>query len=414
MEQLCIRCKGKGLCGKPCKILSRMADFAPKIKTHFSGSAPPEIFVGRAGYPDVFSGILSPNQFGDTSQFSLPESWVSNKLSIEQILQKRGQMIYARQKVLVSHSGANNTRDQNFFHHGHIKSMQSRSIKDVMQNLALSSKPVSTEFFLKKSPKLEITASKYFSIMANPAPIQKVILEENPKVPQKVDYITSDYDVNATTALKELYKTGIINSHLNKLLSAGLLGVKIQRKMVPTRWAITAVDDILSKSLLERVRNYPEINEIHIFHSEYNGNHYEFLLLPGSWSFEVIEAWTLSSGVGFSQDYESFYGRKNYASNVTGAYYANRLAILEYLEKIHRQASVLVLRHITEEYYAPLGVGILRETTREAFKQPSEKATDVQDAFSKIQHRFPLAGQFEEKSWLLKNYNKQKKLGNWF
>lgn len=395
MEQLCIRCKGKGLCGKPCKILAKMLDFAPKIKTHFSGSAPPEIFVGRAGYPDVYSGILSPNQFGDTSQFSLPESWVSNKLSIEQILQKRGQMIYAR-------------------HQGHIKSMQSRSIKNVMQNLALSSKPVSTEFFLKKSPKLEITASKYFSIMANPAPIQKVILEENPKVPQKVDYLTSDYDVSATTALKELYKTRIINSHLNKLLSAGLLGVKIQRKMVPTRWAITAVDDILSKSLLERVRNYPELSEINIFHSKYNGNHYEFLLLPGSWSFEVIEAWTLSSGIGFSQDYESFYGRKNYASNVTGAYYANRLAILEYLEKIHRQASVLVLRHITEEYYAPLGVGILRETTREAFKQPSEKATDIQDAFNKIQPRFPLALQFKEKSWLLKNHNKQKKLKNWF
>jgi hypothetical protein len=248
--------------------------------------------------------------------------------------------------------------------------------------------------------------------MANPAPLHRAILEENPKVEKKVDYLTSDYDVKAVDAIKELYTSRIINSHLNKLLSAGLLGVKIQRKMVPTRWAITAVDDILSKSLLEKIRYYPELQEFQIFHSNYNGNYYEFLLLPGSWAFEVIEAWTISSGMGFSQDYESFFPRKNYADNVTGAYYANRLAVCEYLEKTKKQASVLVLRYISSDYYAPLGVGILRELSRKAFQNQPETPVSKEEAFKIMQKRFP-AENLIEKSVILREYKKQKKLSSW-
>ena len=98
MQSLCIRCKGKGLCGGPCKILSKFIDSAPRVKKHFSGSTPPEIFVGRTGYPNVFSGIISPNEKGETEIYSFPEEWVAGNLSIEQILLYRGKMIYARQE----------------------------------------------------------------------------------------------------------------------------------------------------------------------------------------------------------------------------------------------------------------------------------------------------------------------------
>lgn len=67
MDSLCIRCKGKGLCGKRCKILDSFIKDSPKIKEHFSGSSPPEVFVGRVDYPNVFCGVLSPNEWGDTA-----------------------------------------------------------------------------------------------------------------------------------------------------------------------------------------------------------------------------------------------------------------------------------------------------------------------------------------------------------
>ena len=381
-------------------IMAKLRNSFPKPKLHFSGSTPPEIFVGRMNYPNVFSGILSPDFKGDTSVMASPEEWVKNNLSIEQVLTHRGQMIYGRQLTNIK---------------------LQKSLSSVTQDLALSSKPVSTEFFLKRLPIQQYTSSKILSIMANPAPIDKVLLEENPFVEKKVDYLTSDYDVKATTAMQELYKSNIKISHMQKLLSVGLLGVKAQRKLVPTRWSITAVDDMISKDLMKNIKTYKEINEIFLFTDNYNGNHYNILLLPGEFKFEVIEAEiphidNLSKEnlavqqIGFWKDFEGFFGRKSYAESVTGAYYANRLAICEFLEKIKRQATILVLREITEEYYAPLGVGILRELTRRAMQNP-EKQESLIDALKLVDSRIKIPiKKFEEVSWILSNYKKQKRL----
>jgi len=423
MHSLCIQCKGKGLCGRPCEILSRFRDKAPRPRLHFSGPSPPEIFVGRIGYPFVNSGILAPSEHPQdkenkekASQLSSPEEWIEQDLNIEQILNMRGQLIYGRGQ-------------------SHIKSHQPTSLKKVTQELALSSKPVSTEVFLKKLPTVTFTASKLFQIITNPAPLKKAILEENPKVHKKVDYLTSDYDVKASTALTELYsvqtttQTRITTTHLQKLLSAGLLGTKNKRRMVPTRWSITAVDDTLGKQLLEKVRYYPELNQIQLFHHDYNGNHFEALLLPGNWSFEVIEVsmegstWSdtiHAQGNVFMQDYESFFKRKTYASNVVGAYYADRLAVCEYLNKIKRQATVFLCHEERPEYYAPLGVGIIRESLRKMFANLTK--TTSQEFPESIQEALITMGQrlhapiqrYKNMSWILENYGKQKKLGEFF
>jgi hypothetical protein len=39
--ELCVKCKGKGWCGKPCRIYSKIKGFIPKKTKHFSGSSPP-------------------------------------------------------------------------------------------------------------------------------------------------------------------------------------------------------------------------------------------------------------------------------------------------------------------------------------------------------------------------------------
>jgi hypothetical protein len=114
------------------------------------------------------------------------------------------------------------------------------------------------------------------------------------------------------------------------------------------------------------------------------------------------------------KDFESFFSRKEYAKNVTGAYYANRLSACEYLEKIKKQAQIIFLREISEEYYAPLGVGILRELARKAFLKEPEKPKDLSSAFDLIQSRLKIPmDKFKEVSILLKEYGKQKKLNRW-
>lgn len=401
-KDLCVRCKGRGYCGKPCPILAKF-QILGKAKTHFSGSSPPEIFVGRKGYPEINTGILATQELGDTQDFSQPEAWFANNFSIANILRLRGKLIYARFKSKIKDSGKNN------------------KFLNVMQEISMADKKVDTEIILKKAPASDLNLSNHSPVIGNPAPLKAARLEENPSIPRKIDYLTNDTDSKAVSAINELYKSRIPVSNIIKVLSAGLLGLGKNRKLVPTRWSITATDDTLSKLLLEKIRFYPEIGEILLFHAYYVGNHYEFLVLPDKFSFEVIEAylqgslWNLASGNFLSIDYESFNGRKKYASNVTGAYYTARLALCEYLEKIKRQASCLVMREERKEYYAPLGVGILREAARFAFSQQPEKFENIADALKTSQSRLQLPVEtFTKNSWLLKNYGKQTRLNKFF
>ncbi|MFH1451934.1 MAG: hypothetical protein ABIF88_02030 [archaeon] len=394
MESLCIKCKGKGLCGYPCRILNNFIDVAPKPRLHFTGSSAPEVFVGQYGYPNINSGILAPSDNDKIAEFATAEEWSKNNFSIENVLRIRAQLIYGKSQ-------------------SHIKS--TNKLKQVTQELALSSKPVSTEVFLHKKPILKFTTSSVFSPMTNPAPIKSAILQENPKVEKKVDYLTSDYDVKSVIALKELYNSKIPVDHLQKLLSVGLLGIKSSRRMVPTRWSITATDDTISKQLLEKIRYYKEIETFQLFEGNFVGNYIQILLLPGTFSFEAIEVWLAGSAytnkTAIATDYEFFHGRKTYASNITGGYYAMRFPVTEYLEKIKRQATVFIIRKITQEYYAPLGVGIVRETTRRALRNQPIFHEDKNQALNQISEVLKIPKEkILEHSKILNEYGKQKSL----
>jgi len=380
------------ICGKPnCKehtfILSKIKNI-----TEFSGSSPPEIFVGRHNYPDINIGILSPTSYGNTKIMSSPEEWHKQNLKIPEITALRGQLIYGRTQ-------------------SNIKKLNQRFLT-TMQEVALTHKSISTEFKLKKPVFANKEKDSYVPIISNTAPIEKAKLQENPKIKPKIDYITSDTDLKSSKAIQEL-ETQTSTSQIIKILSAGLLGIGSRRKLVPTRWSITAVDSNLSKEKLKKIKYLPEISDFMIFSSEYLGNHYEFLLIPDRWSFEVIER--LTNKPESWSDYESFFSRKKYAFSVTGAYYANRLALTEYLTKIKKQASCLVFREILPSYTTPLGVGILREASRNAFQQQPKKFTTLQEALDDIQTRIkqPLSN-YTQTSKLLKNYNTQTRLSNFF
>ncbi|MEK6926794.1 MAG: hypothetical protein AABX11_00020 [Nanoarchaeota archaeon] len=334
-------------------------------KKEISGSSPPEIFVGRWNYPNVYTGILSPEEYGNTKILSSPEIWHSKKLSIAEILANRNKLIYGRTQ-------------------NNIKNLQCNFIS-VMKEVAMTESSISTELTLKKPIETQKEQAPNNPLISRAAEIIHARLQENTKIKPKVDYLVSDIHSKSKDSIIELSKSPIETSTISKILSAGLLGLKNNRKLVPTRWSITAVDDTISKANLEKVRFYPEIKEILTFSSEYLGNHYEFLLLPNNYQFEVIEISLSNAGVW--KDYESLTPRKSYADSVTGAYYANRLALSEYLQKIKRQASCLVIREIRPEYSSPLGVGILRQISREAFQSIPEKSSTLKDALNKIQSR---------------------------
>ena len=361
--------------------------------TEFSGSSPPEIFVGRWNYPNVYTGILSPQEHGNSQILSSPEIWHKQQLPISEVIRLRNRLIYSRTP-------------------SNIKKLNTKFLS-VLKEIAMTHKSIVTEFKLKKPIRPHKERENRVPLISNAASLKKARLQENPKIKPKVDYLVNDTDAKSITSMLELEKSGISNYNIIKLLSAGLLGLKKNRRLVPTRWSITAVDDTLSKQKLKRIKLLQEISEISVFHAEYVGNHYEFLLLPDNWEFEVIEISLNIPGVW--HDHESFFQRKKYADSVTGAYYANRLALTEYLEKIKRQASCIVIREIRPAYTTPLGVGILRQISRDAFSKPPNKFPTIKEAFEDIQSRLKQPIQnYTSKSIILKNYGKQKKIFEFF
>lgn len=390
------------ICGKPaCKEHSSLLNNVRRI-SEFSGSSPPEVFIGKWNYPNVYVGILSPeNEFGNTKMLSSQEFWHGKRLSIPDILALRSRLIYGRAKSNVKKAIA--------------ESFNSRFLS-TLQEVAMTSKSITAEFKLQ-NPKIEKNRENdsHTPIISNAANVKSARLTENPKIEKKVDYLASDTDAKSQAAILELEKSKIPTSTIIKVLSAGLLGRGTRRKLVPTRWAITAVDDTLSKEKLEKIRYYREINDVLVFKAEYLGNNYHFLLIPDKFSFEVIEINRDNPELSW-HDYESFFGRKNYASSVTGAYYANRLGLCEYLEKIQRQCSCIVFREINPEIYTQsMGVGVLRQISREAFSNQPERFNSIPEALNKIQSEINLpVSAFTEKSNLLKNLGKQSRITSWF
>ncbi len=398
MGYICQQCNAKhpffkdGFC--PFQEVIRKFSFK-NFKLEFLGNTPPDIFVGNYNYPNVFSGILSPIEYKEETEIlSNPEEWFKEGLGIREILLNRSSMIYSRFK--------NNVKTQS-------------NLLNTMQEVSMSRKSVDVEFYLEKKPKLSMGVDLRNIPMSNPAPLRKAVVTENVNVDKNVEKFVYSDDIKSQEGILNLYNRGFNISYLIKLLSAGLLGIKDQRKLVPTKWSITAVDSLISRNLMKKIREYKWIDKFYVFHDTYLENHYEIILIPQEWSFEVIE--TKLPGLDESyywQDYEWHNDRKNYASDVTGAYYTNRLGVCEYLEKIKSQAGVLVLREIGN-YWAPLGVGILREVSRNVFNKEPLIFDNLKGVFDNIQERMRMdLNKVFNRSFLLKRYNSQMKLNNFF
>ena len=362
----------------------------------FTGTSPPSVFIGSAFYPKVFVGVLSPpKQEESTEILDSPEMWYKQRASISDIVGYRSQMVLSRFKT---------------------KSVAADpgKMEEVVQEVASAKKSADIEINLKNEPKFKFDFDQRASPVGSPAQVDKIRIVSNPSVEHRVDYIVSDNDMKAENAVVDLYNRGIEVSRVQKIFSSGMLGLNTQRKFVPTRWGITAVDDIIGKSLRKDVYHHPKIDEVTLYHNEYLGNHYEILLIPEAYQFELIESWANQAwGTGgYNTDYEPNGGRKDYASNTAGAFYVGRLAVLEHLNKIKRQASVLIVRDILPSYDVPLGIWQMRETVRGAFDSKPEKFSTVTQALLRLSSRMVRGSRWMGSSKLLKTMRQQKTIAS--
>lgn len=395
MNIRCIKCKGRGFCGRPyCAIATKITSqkrINQTAKQDFFGAAP-NVFIGRYGYPDINVGLLSTEEYDN---HDAPLLWSKNNYQIQQVIDLRTSLI-------------NSTFRTN------IKSFNDKML-EMSQEVSLAAKPVDVEVNLNKKPFFRLNFNQDTLPHGPRVKLKKASITENPKIPRKVDKVVSDPHLKAADAISAL-REKFDEHYITKVLSVGNLGVKTERKLVPTRWSITAVDDIIGKQLTDEIKRYPESDYLAFF-GGYLGNYYLTLFFPQCWSYELFET-VVGEKVSFATDHEPYQGRKYYAGNTAGGYYAARHAILEKLKHMKRQASVLALRFITEEYWAPLGVWVVREATRNSMRSKpiefgsKELMLKYARNFVKKKFNFNLDVLLRE-SKLLDNLNKQRRLADY-
>jgi len=375
---------------------------------NLNSNSPPSVFIGsKLKYPLVNVGILSPLERDENAWlYDDMKYWADENFQIGEVIKLRDSLLNSRFKSRVSDVRLN------------------KKFVQIAQEVAIASAPVDVEIELKNRLVLDRKKDRIVSPIGMSAPLKKARITENAKIDSKVDKVIND-EIKASEGIRYLYKNNFNEYALSKILSVGVLGLKKDKKLVPTRWSITAVDDSIGKNILEKVRAYPWIENYELFYGEFMGNQYILLFFPSVWSFELFElylpksSWNPSEQIKASTDFESYSGRKEYAFSTAGGYYAARLPILEYLNSIKKQAGVLAIRIETPSYWASLGVWVVRESVRKALKNQIMKFSSLNEileganSISKLKYNFDNS-EILKQSKLLSQIKTQKSLRNWF
>jgi len=358
----------KGKEGYLKKLTAEMYIPSQEFGTELDGSSPPSLFIGSWNYPRVFAGPMIAPLHGDTAILDRPESWIGQKKSQEEIIRYRLKLVRGKKSVSVT-------------------DLDSR-FADKLRDISLSASSVESEVQFSRPPR-GMSFSDEHTPFGPSGPIDRLEIDASSWDPH-LEKVYNDGDLLAADALVDLHEKGLPLSSIQKAFSVGAMGRRKRRRMVPTRWSITACDSTLANRMLQKVRHYDSIDCPQVREACSLNNYYAVILLPGAWQYEWMEAFLhiLGDEELIFSDYEASGGKKGY-SRVGGCYYSCKMAVLEGLARERKQAGAIVLR---EAYpgYVPLGVFNVRENVRNAMQAGPRTFDDMLGALKYVGSRLEL------------------------
>ncbi|MFY9967629.1 MAG: hypothetical protein WAK50_18005 [Nitrososphaeraceae archaeon] len=328
-----------------------------------SGATPPSVFIGRYGYPKVKVGPMVPPFHGDTTILDKPEMWLGK--SLEDIVRYRLSLVRGVSDI-------------------NVHATSGRYI-ETLQELAMASKSAESEALFEKKPVADIEQEKDLGESAPFGPVAplKSFKTASLSIDKRLENVYYDKDLRAAEAIVDLFQQEVEVSRIHRVLSVGMLGLQKNRRLVPTRWSISATDNIISVSLIKSIVSYAQIDLFEVYKHSHLGNYYSVILIPDDvWSFEMKEVWFDKNGnLGMGVDFENARGLDHYPS-IAGAYFAARLGVAEHLAQRRRKAAALVLREIHSDYVMPVGVWQIREGIRVALKNEKRQFESFENALS--------------------------------
>ncbi len=363
------------------KLTSNMRMRSVSVGKELAGSSPPSVFIGSWNYPKVYAGPMIAPLHGDTAIMDAPEDWIPTEKTQEDIINYRLSLVRGKKTVGVTDLG--------------------NKLVEKLQGISLAEGSIESDAEFVKAPR-GASFSDEHTPYGPSAEIYKFDIE-NARWDHSLEKVYYDTDLKSADAVIGLHKKGMPFSNIQKAFSVGAMGLKRKRRLVPTRWSITACDSAIGNDLLGEVRHYGILDSFRVHEFSSLNNHYAVMLMPTFWQYEWMEAFLHIMGreeMIFS-DYEYNTGKKGY-SPVGGCYYSCKMAVLEALAREKKQAGAIILR---EAYtgYVPLGVFNVRENVRNALKQPGAEFEDMKSALSYIGTKLKLpVSRFIHESDLLK------------
>lgn len=351
------------------ELAAAMAPF-PKgtVGQDLSGSSPPSVFIGRWNYPDVLAGPMVTPIHGDTAVMDMPESWIAEGRTQEEIIGYRLNLFRGTRRV-------------------NVACLDNRYV-ETLREVALSAASVESEAGFARPPQGR-SFSEEHAPHGPSAPLDRFEI-----IPggwhRDLEKAYHDTDLAAQEAIIRLHAEGVPFTCIQKAFSAGAMGRGRNRRLVPTRWSITACDMAVAGNLHARVKQCTLLDTIRVHEFSSLNNNYAVILLPTAWQYEWTEAFlhVLGGEEYVFSDHEGYRGKTGY-SPLGGCYYSCRMAVLEALAREQKQAGAIVLREAVRGY-VPLGVFNVRENVRHAMQQKGREFEDIGSAISSLSSRFTL------------------------
>ena len=205
---------------------------------------------------------------GDTAIMDMPESWISCHKTQEEIIGYRLNLVRGKHRT-------NATDLDNPF----VEKLQDISLSDtsVESEVSFLSRPEGMSFSEEHTPFGPSATLERFEI-------------ESGRWDRSLEKVYYDTDLKSADAIVDLHKHGVAISSIQKAFSVGIMGRERGRRLVPTRWSITACDTMIGDHLLKEVKKCPVIDtwRVHEFSSLHNN--YAVILMPNVWQYEWSEA----------------------------------------------------------------------------------------------------------------------------
>ena len=377
------------------KLTEKIKMNSVDVGKDLDGSTPPSVFIGRWSYPKVYAGPMMVPQLGDTYIMDSPEQWISNNKTQEDIITYRMNLVRGKQLI-------------------DIKDVENPFVEK-LQDISLASKSSDSEATFGSKP----TGASFNEEITPHGPsaiIEKFDIDAV-RWDKQLEKSFYDTDLKARDAVMNLHNKDVPFSAMQKAFSVGAFGLKKNRRLVPTRWSITACDSTIADTLLKEVRHYPIMDSHRVYEFSSLNNYYAIILTPTEWQYEWFEAFikVLGGEEMMFSDYETNTNKTEY-SCVGGCYYSAKMAVLDHLAKLKLQSGVIILR---EAYsgYIPLGVFNVRENIKFAMSGDYKEFESLKESlvYCGTKLKIPIS-KYVKQSNLLKEllHSKQTTLDNFF